>query len=124
MSPREVEKVKDEEKDKATKAPAKTVRVANRTRRPICFRILGRTIRLAPGRTSAKLGQHCSTAPELNALCAKGVLALIDVEPTDAPDSSKKGESRSRQQTRGPRQSREGSDPDKKATKRSEPKEK
>ena len=72
----------------------KTVKVTNRAGRWVCVRIgNGRTLRLGPRETSAELPAHYSRAAELQALCAKGVLTVLDTEPTSAPSSSKPEES-------------------------------
>ena len=67
----------------------KTVKVTNRAGRWVCVRIgNGRTLRLGPRETSAEIPAHCLRAPELRALCAKGVLTVLDMEPTRAPSSA------------------------------------
>jgi hypothetical protein len=87
MSPKTAKKddSEDNENRAAPKAATETVKLTNRTRRPISFRVTGRTIRLGPGEMSAALEEHCVRQPEVRALCAKGVLGASMSSKTTEP---------------------------------------
>ncbi len=56
---------------------APPIKLINRTRRPVCFRAAGKTVRLGPGEQSAELVAHCASVPGVRTLCARGTLGLV-----------------------------------------------
>ena len=72
-------------REKETKK-APPIRLINRTRRPICFRAQGGTVRLAPGEQRAELPAQCAGNQGVRNLCAKGILTVID--PSRAPGAA------------------------------------
>src|SRR2546427_735101 len=72
-----------------TKKPAELLKIVNNERRPVMFRITGRTIRIGPCGMTEIVGEHHASAPELRALCAKGTVQILKTSTADTEEPPK-----------------------------------
>jgi len=64
------------------------LKIVNNERRPLMFRIIGKTIRLDPGEMVELPGEHHAAAPELRALSAKGAVQILRTHSTETAETA------------------------------------